>query len=70
MDAARILRCWLWHRLAATALTPLLAWELPYAMGIDLNRQKTKDKKKKTKNKTQKTKNKQTNKECIEFRKK
>ena len=61
MDAARILRCWLWHRLAATALTPLLAWELPYAMGIDLNRQKTKDKKKKPKTKPRKPKtNKQT----------
>ena len=29
---------WLWHRLAATALIQLLAWELPYAMGIALKR--------------------------------
>ena len=29
---------WLWHRLAA--LIQLLAWELPYAMGVTLKRQK------------------------------
>ena len=31
---------WLWRRLAATALTGPLAWELPYAMGVALKRQK------------------------------
>ena len=32
---------WLWHRLAAAALIQSLAWELPYAMGAALKRQKT-----------------------------
>ena len=36
----------LWCRLAAAALIPPLAWELPYAMGVPLNRQKKKKKKK------------------------
>ena len=36
---------WLWHRLAATALTGPLAWEPPYAAGVALKRQKTKKKK-------------------------
>ena len=31
---------WLWHRLAATAPVGPLAWELPYAMGVALKRQK------------------------------
>ena len=35
---------WLWHRPAATALIPSLAWEPPYASGVALNRQKTKKK--------------------------
>ena len=30
----------LWHRLAATAPIQLLAWELPYAEGVALKRQK------------------------------
>ena len=38
---------WLWHRPAATALIRPLAWELPYASGAALKRQKTKKKKKK-----------------------
>ena len=29
---------WLWHRLAATAPIPLLAWELPYVTGAALKR--------------------------------
>ena len=33
---------WLWCRLAATALIRPLAWELPYAMGAALKRQKEK----------------------------
>ena len=40
---------WLWHRLAAIAPTRPLAWELPYAMGEALKRQKTKKKKKQKK---------------------
>ena len=31
---------WLWHRLAAVALIRPLAWELPYAVGVALRRQK------------------------------
>ena len=27
---------WLWCRLAAAALIQILAWELPYAMGVAL----------------------------------
>ena len=42
---------WLWRRLEATALIRPLAWELPYAVGAALKRQKTKDKKKKKKEK-------------------
>ena len=37
---------WLWCRLAAAADSPL-AWELPYARGAALKRQKEKEKKKK-----------------------
>ena len=37
---------WLWCRLATTAPIPPLAWELSYAVGVALKRQK--DKKKKT----------------------
>ena len=33
---------WLWCRPAATALIRLLAWELPYAMGVALKRPKQK----------------------------
>ena len=33
---------WLWHRLAAAALILPLAWELPYAKGVALKRQKKK----------------------------
>jgi len=36
---------WLWLRPAAVALIRHLAWELPYAMGMALKRQKTKNKK-------------------------
>ena len=31
---------WLWCRLAAIALIPPLTWELPYATGLALKRQK------------------------------
>ena len=40
MHSATLL--WLWHKLAAIALTQSLAWELPYAMGAALKRQKQK----------------------------
>ena len=33
---------WLWHRLAAIALIRPLAWELPYASGAALKRQRKK----------------------------
>ena len=36
---------WLWHRSAAAALIQPLAWELPYAVGVGLKRQKKKKKK-------------------------
>ena len=39
---------WLWHR-PATALIGPLAWEPPFAMGMAVKGQKTKDKKKKIK---------------------
>ena len=31
---------WLWYRLAAVALIPPLAWELPYALSVALKSQK------------------------------
>ena len=34
---------WLWHRLAAAALIQPIAWELPYAEGAALKRQKKKE---------------------------
>ena len=37
---------WLWRRLAATALIRPLAWEPPYAVGVALEKTKTKNKKK------------------------
>ena len=37
---------WLWHKPAATALIRPLTWELPYAVGVALKRQKKKKKKK------------------------
>ena len=40
---------WLWRRLAAVAPIGSLAWELPYAAGAALKRQKTKRQKKKRK---------------------
>ena len=40
---------WLWCRLAATDLIRPLAWESPYAVGVDLERQKDKKKKEKEK---------------------
>ena len=36
---------WLWRKQAAVALIQLLAWELPYAVGEALKRQKTRKKK-------------------------
>ena len=38
---------WLWCRPAATALTPPLAWEPPYAVGVALRYKRQKKKKKK-----------------------
>ena len=49
---------WLWHRPGATALIGPLAWEVPYAAGAALRRQKTKKKKKKKKRKKEKRKRK------------
>ena len=37
---------WLWHRLAETAPTRLLAWEPPYAMGAAPQKKTEKTKKK------------------------
>ena len=37
---------WLWYRLAVAAPIQPLAWELPYAIGVALKRQKEKIKKK------------------------
>ena len=42
---------WLWCRPAVVALIRPLAWELPYAMGAALKRQKDEKKKKKKKKK-------------------
>ena len=48
---------WLWRRLAAVAPIGSLAWELPYAAGAALKRQKTKRQKdKKTKKKRKESK--------------
>ena len=47
---------WLWHRLAATAPTGLLAWEPPYDAGAALKKKRQKNEK------SQKSKNKQTEK--------
>ena len=41
----RLSLLWLWHRPAAAAPIGHLAWELPYAMGVALKRQKEKIKK-------------------------
>ena len=38
---------WLWRRLAAAAPIQPLAWELPYAMGVALEKAKRQKKKKK-----------------------
>ena len=40
---------WLWHRPSATALIRPLAWELPYTVGVALEKTKRPKKKKKTK---------------------
>ena len=42
---------WLWCRPVATSQIQALDRELPYALGVALKRQKTKDKKKKKKKK-------------------
>ena len=42
-DLADLALPWLWHRLAAMALIQPLAWELPYATGAALKRQKIKN---------------------------
>ena len=42
---------WLWCRPAAVALVRRLAWELPYAVGVALKRQKKTKKKKRKKEK-------------------
>ena len=36
---------WLWCRLVAAALIQPLAWELPYALGVALKKEKKKKKK-------------------------
>ena len=41
----------LWHRLAAVAPIRAVAWELPYATGAALKKQKKKEKKRKKKRK-------------------
>ena len=41
---------WLWHRLAATALIPPLAWELLHATGVALKRLKKKREKERGRN--------------------
>ena len=41
---------WLWHRLAATTLVQLLAWELPYTAGTALKKKQTNKQKKLIKN--------------------
>jgi len=38
---------WLWHRLVATALIRLLAWESPYTVGVAQEMAKRQKKKKK-----------------------
>ena len=38
---------WLWHRLVGAAPIRPLVWEIPYAAGMALKRQKKKKKKKK-----------------------
>ena len=38
---------WLWHRLAVTALIRPLAWESPFAAGMELKRTEDKRRKKK-----------------------
>ena len=43
LSGLRIWHCpqlWLWNRLPATALIQPLAWEPPYAFGVDLKSQK------------------------------
>ena len=47
---------WLWRRLVAAALIQPLAWEAPYAVGVTLKRQKTKDKRQKKKEKKRRSK--------------
>ena len=42
---------WLWHGLAAVAPIRPLAWELPYAMGVALKRQKDPPQKKRRRRK-------------------
>ena len=52
----------IWQRPATTALIRPLAWEPPYAVGVDLEKAKRqKDKKKKKKKKKKRKKNKKTN---------
>ena len=45
---------WLWYRLAAVAPFQPLAWELPYATGMALERPKKKEKKKRKKERKRK----------------
>ena len=56
---------WLWCRLAAVASIQPLAWELPYAAGATLRKEKKKDKKReKKKRKEKKQHNKNQTKSC------
>ena len=52
----RLALLWLWHRLAATALTQPLAWEPSYASDAALKSLKKKKKKKKEERKKEKEK--------------
>ena len=42
-DAAQILRCWLWHRLAIGVPVRPLAWELTYATGAAKKKKEKKE---------------------------
>ena len=55
---------WLWHRLVATALIGLLAWEPPYAAGVAQEMAKSPPQKKKKK-KRHNCQNKQQNKNTV-----
>ena len=49
---------WLWHSLAAVALIPPLAWELPYVAGTVLKKQTERKKRKRKRRKKERKKGK------------